>query len=91
MDAERRPVMQDLLSDEDRRILTLLAAGMSAKEAARAMKISSREIEFKLLRLRSKTGSRNSTHLVAMFLRDRQLQLPAGPEEETSSPSRAAG
>lgn len=58
-----------LLTDEDRRIIALLAAGYTIKSAARRLEMNPATLGVHISRLLARTGTSNGTHLVATALR----------------------
>lgn len=57
-----------LLTPREREVLLMLAEGLSAKEVALKLKITSRTVESHIDKLRLKTRSRNRTHMVAQAI-----------------------
>lgn len=72
-------------------ILSLIAAGASAKEIARELHIAARTVEAHINHLKLKTSSRNRAHLVAIALQlgliaNPSVEIMGGRSEETSAP-----
>jgi LuxR family transcriptional regulator, quorum-sensing system regulator BjaR1 len=64
-----------LLSDREREILILSAAGKSAGEIADVLGITKRTIDFHITAAMRKLGASNKTHAVALALAQRLIQL----------------
>jgi LuxR family transcriptional regulator, quorum-sensing system regulator BjaR1 len=64
-----------LLSDREREILILSAAGRSAGEIADVLGITKRTIDFHITAATRKLGASNKTHAVALALAQRLIQL----------------
>ncbi len=57
-----------MLTPREREVLKLIAAGLSAKEVALKLHITSRTVESHVDKLRLKTRTRNRTHMVAQAI-----------------------
>ena len=57
-----------MLTPRELDVLRLLAEGLSAKEIAIQLAITSRTVESHVDKLRLKTGARNRTHMVAQAI-----------------------
>lgn len=55
-------------TSREREILSLLASGLTAKEAAIRLDISPRTIEHRIDAMKARVGARNVTHLVALMM-----------------------
>lgn len=56
------------LTSREREIVSLLASGLTSKEAAVRLDISPRTIEHRIEALKARVGARNVTHLVALIM-----------------------
>jgi DNA-binding NarL/FixJ family response regulator len=68
--AERR------LTDRQREILKLLAAGMTSEQAAQELVVSKQTIDTHVRNLMARLGARTRTHAVALALAHDEIQLP---------------
>lgn len=57
-----------VLTSREREIVSLLASGLTSKEAAIRLNISPRTIEHRIEALKVRVGARNVTHLVALVM-----------------------
>jgi len=73
---QRRQLQErfDSLTDREREILTMVLEGLSNKESAARMKLSSRTVEIYRASLLRKVGARNTAHLVRMAMQLRVVQ-----------------
>lgn len=68
-----------LLTDTDRDLIRMLADGLSLRQIAARLGVSFSVVGNRLSRLYARTGTSNSTHLVATALRSGWLDTPAEP------------
>jgi DNA-binding CsgD family transcriptional regulator len=59
---------------KDKDIVKKLSDGYTAKDIADEFSINVRTLEAKLIRLRDKSGSKNTTHMVANYLRKKLIK-----------------
>lgn len=71
------PPGASLLTDTDRELIRMLADGMSLQQIGRRLGIRAMAVGNRLHRLYARTGTNNSTHLVATALRSSWLDADA--------------
>jgi DNA-binding CsgD family transcriptional regulator len=65
-----------VLSDRQRQVLALAALGLTDREIARRLALSSRTVRHYLATARELLGAANTTHAVALALVSKMIQLP---------------
>jgi DNA-binding CsgD family transcriptional regulator len=74
------------LTDRQRVILDLFSEGLVTKQVARHMHVSTETIKWHLTGIRRRLGATNTTHAVAIYLRDRKAHPHENPKGGPAPP-----
>jgi NarL family two-component system response regulator LiaR len=75
--AGRPPVLGYDLTEREREVLTLLAAGLSNQQIAEHLRITSATVKFYSRRIHSKLGTRSRTEAVVVAMRHQVIPAPS--------------